>query len=87
MREKSWNKQQFACSPILVLDEWAADQDVYFKDIFYREILEDLTRRGKTVIVISHDDRYFGQADRLVRLEEGQLHLSEATPLEGEEEG
>ena len=73
--------------PLIVLDEWAADQDVRFKDIFYREILDDLTRRGKTVIVISHDDRYFGQADRLVRLEDGQLHLSEATPLEGEGEG
>ena len=59
--------------PILVLDEWAADQDVYFKDIFYREILDDLIARGKTVIVISHDDRYFGQAHRLLKLEEGRV--------------
>ncbi len=72
--------------PIIVLDEWAADQDVRFKDIFYREILEDLTKRGKTVIVISHDDRYFGQADRLVRLEDGRLSVSSTPVLDGGDE-
>ena len=40
---------------------------------FYREVLPDLRARGRTVIVISHDDRYFGVADRVVRLEGGIL--------------
>ena len=28
---------------------------------------------GKAVLVISHDDRYFHLADRLIRMENGQL--------------
>ncbi|MFQ6538416.1 MULTISPECIES: cyclic peptide export ABC transporter [Aphanothece] len=59
--------------PICLFDEWAADQDPLFKDLFYREILPDLQSKGKTVIVISHDDRYFDSADRLVKLEEGRI--------------
>jgi len=59
--------------PIYVFDEWASDQDPMFKRIFYYEILPDLKARGKTVIAISHDDRYYGVADRLVKLERGRL--------------
>lgn len=59
--------------PLYLFDEWAADQDPYFKEVFYKSILGELKRRGKTVIVISHDDRYFGEGDRLLKLEDGQL--------------
>jgi putative ATP-binding cassette transporter len=59
--------------PIYLFDEWAADQDPYFKRIFYTQILPELTKRGKTVLVISHDDRYFHAADRIVKLEYGRL--------------
>lgn len=59
--------------PICVFDEWAADQDPAFKEVFYREILSELKARGKTVIAITHDDRYFGCADRCVQLESGRL--------------
>ncbi|OYO31758.1 cyclic peptide export ABC transporter [Janthinobacterium sp. PC23-8] len=59
--------------PFLVFDEWAADQDPVFKEVFYREVLPELRAQGKTVLVISHDDRYFGLADRLLRMENGQL--------------
>ena len=59
--------------PFLVFDEWAADQDPVFKDVFYRELLPELRARGKAVLVISHDDRYFHLADRLVRMENGQV--------------
>jgi putative pyoverdin transport system ATP-binding/permease protein len=59
--------------PILVFDEWAADQDPAFRQIFYAELLPDLKRLGKTIVVISHDDRYFGAADRLVRLRQGKI--------------
>jgi putative ATP-binding cassette transporter len=65
--------------PIYVFDEWAADQDPQFKEVFYRRLLPDLKARGKAVLVISHDDRYFGVADRLLKLEQGQLVL-EAVP-------
>ncbi|MDB4953093.1 MAG: transporter ATP-binding protein [Myxococcales bacterium] len=59
--------------PVMVFDEWAADQDPGFKRIFYREILPDLKARGKAVLVISHDDRYFDVADRMLKLEDGKL--------------
>lgn len=59
--------------PFLVFDEWAADQDPVFKEVFYRELLPDLKAQGKAVLVISHDDRYFHLGDRLLRLEDGRL--------------
>ncbi|HEY0018778.1 MAG TPA: cyclic peptide export ABC transporter [Longimicrobium sp.] len=59
--------------PIYLFDEWAADQDPLFKEVFYQKLLPDLKARGKTVVVISHDDRYYGAADRIVRLDEGRI--------------
>ncbi len=58
--------------PVLVFDEWAADQDPTFRRIFYTELLPELKRLGKTIIVISHDDRYFDVADHLLRLRDGK---------------
>ncbi|MFC6978510.1 cyclic peptide export ABC transporter [Microbulbifer taiwanensis] len=63
--------------PFLVFDEWAADQDPVFKDVFYRELLPELKAEGKAVLVISHDDRYFHLGDRLLKLEHGQLSVAE----------
>jgi putative ATP-binding cassette transporter len=59
--------------PFLLFDEWAADQDPVFKDVFYGEVLPELKAMGKSVLVISHDDRYFHLADQLVRMENGQV--------------
>ena len=58
---------------LFILDEWAADQDGAFKRWFYREWLPELRQSGRTAVVISHDDRYFDVADRILRLEQGQL--------------
>jgi len=58
--------------PIYVFDEWAADQDPHFKEIFYTELLPELKSRGKTVVVVSHDDKYYPLADRLFKLEYGK---------------
>ncbi len=59
--------------PIYVFDEWAADQDPFFKKVFYLQILPELKRRGKTVLVITHDDRYYACADRIIKLDYGQV--------------
>ena len=59
--------------PICVFDEWAKDQDPSYKDVFYTEILPSLRARGKCVLVITHDDRYFHLADRCLKLEYGRL--------------
>jgi len=74
---------------IYVFDEWAADQDPLFKEVFYHQLLPDLKARGKTVIVISHDDRFYHVGDRVIKLENGQVVSDTscnskllATPLE-----
>jgi putative pyoverdin transport system ATP-binding/permease protein len=59
--------------PIYLFDEWAADQDPSFREIFYQELLPELKRRGKTILAISHDDRYFYLADRLIKLDYGKI--------------
>jgi putative ATP-binding cassette transporter len=59
--------------PFYVFDEWASDQDPLFKDVFYTQLLPELRSRGKSVLVITHDDRYFDRADRLIRLDYGQI--------------
>jgi putative ATP-binding cassette transporter len=59
--------------PVYVFDEWAADQDPRFREIFYTRLLPELKGRGKAVLVITHDERYFHVADRVVRLDDGRL--------------
>jgi putative ATP-binding cassette transporter len=59
--------------PVMMFDEWAADQDPTFRRVFYTELLPDLKRRGKTLIVVSHDDRYFDAADRIIRMDAGRI--------------
>ncbi len=59
--------------PVYVFDEWASDQDPAFKEVFYIQLLPELKRRGKAVLVISHDDRYFAAADRVLRMDYGKL--------------
>ncbi|MDE2464711.1 MAG: cyclic peptide export ABC transporter [Alphaproteobacteria bacterium] len=58
---------------VMVLDEFGADQDPEHRHRFYREWLGDLKAMGKTVIVVSHDDRYFDAADRIIRLDFGRV--------------
>ncbi|WP_424962271.1 cyclic peptide export ABC transporter [Ekhidna sp.] len=62
---------------IYLFDEWAANQDPYFKDIFYNKIIPFLKEKGKTLIVITHDDRYFGLSDHLLKLRDGKLQKEE----------
>ncbi|HEX7318157.1 MAG TPA: cyclic peptide export ABC transporter [Pyrinomonadaceae bacterium] len=59
--------------PIYLFDEWAADQDPVFKETFYYKLLPGLKDRGKTVVVISHDDHYYHVADRVIKLDYGQI--------------
>jgi putative ATP-binding cassette transporter len=58
---------------LYVFDEWAADQDPVFKEVFYRQMLPELRQRGKAVVVISHDDRFFDAADRLLVMDTGRI--------------
>lgn len=59
--------------PVFVLDEWAAEQDPFFRRYFYETLLPQLKRAGKTVIAVTHDDQYFACADRVIKFDYGQV--------------
>jgi len=59
--------------PVLVLDEWAADQDPHFRRLFYEDILPAYRAQGKVVICVTHDDRWFGVADQVLAMRDGRF--------------
>jgi putative ATP-binding cassette transporter len=59
--------------PVLVLDEWAADQDPGFRRVFYEELLPGLRRSDRIIVCVTHDDRYFGACDRVLDMDEGRF--------------
>jgi putative ATP-binding cassette transporter len=59
--------------PILVLDEWAADQDPHFRKYFYEVLIPKFKKDGKTIIAVTHDDVYFKHADRVIKFDYGQI--------------
>lgn len=64
---------------IVVYDEVAADQDPVFRRKYYEEILPALQRQGKTIVAVTHDDRYFSAADRLLKMEAGRIVANDTT--------
>jgi putative pyoverdin transport system ATP-binding/permease protein len=64
--------------PILIFDEWAADQDPTFRKHFYHDILPALKKEGKTIIAATHDDHYFHTADRVIEMDFGHFVESAA---------
>lgn len=72
--------------PLLILDEWAAEQDPLNRKLFYTRWLEDMRKMGKTIIAVSHDDDYYHTADRVIRFDYGKIvsdaiHTSPTSPL------
>ncbi len=59
--------------PVLILDEWAADQDPYFRKFFYEVLVPKFKKQGKTIIAVTHDDAYFDQADRIIKFDYGKI--------------
>ncbi|OFE12336.1 hypothetical protein PHACT_03620 [Pseudohongiella acticola] len=70
--------------PVLILDEWAADQDPQTRKFFYRTLLPEFRASGKTLVVVTHDDRYFDCADHHYYVEEGRITLHSGTQGEGD---
>jgi putative pyoverdin transport system ATP-binding/permease protein len=66
--------------PICIFDEWAANQDPLFKQVFYHKLLPELRAAGKALLVISHDESHFDIADRVIHLQDGRIY--ERSPLE-----
>ena len=59
--------------PVYLFDEYAAEQDVHYREHFYKTILPALKSRGKLVIAVTHDERYWHVADRVIRLDLGRI--------------
>jgi putative ATP-binding cassette transporter len=59
--------------PVLVLDEFAADQDPAFRTFFYRTLLPELRAQGRTIVAATHDDAYFDCCDQLVKMDMGRI--------------
>ena len=72
--------------PIYIFDEWTADQDPHYREIFYTRLLPELRSRGKTIIVVTHDDRHYHLGDRVVRLEYGKVAADTARPCSARSE-
>lgn len=70
--------------PVLILDEWAADQDPQTRKFFYRTLLPEFRASGKTLVVVTHDDRYFDCADHHYHVEEGRITLISAHQGQGD---
>jgi len=66
--------------PVYLFDEWAADQDPSYRHLFYTQIVPELRNRGKTVIIVSHDDRYFSQGTRILALNAGRIADKSSQP-------
>jgi cyclic peptide transporter len=58
---------------ILVLDEWAAEQDPQFRDYFYSFLLPHFKDLGKTMLLVTHDDYYFSYCDRIIKFDFGKI--------------
>jgi len=62
--------------PIMILDEWTAEQDPEFRRKFYDELLPEMMQAGATLVVITHDDRYLDELHlpaRRIRMDEGRI--------------
>jgi putative ATP-binding cassette transporter len=59
--------------PILVLDEWTADQDPDFRIEFFERLIPELKAQGQTIIAVTHDERFFDCCDRLLHLADGRI--------------
>ncbi len=62
--------------PIMLLDEWTAEQDPEFRRKFYDELLPEMMQAGATIVVITHDDRYLDElhlSARRIKMDEGRI--------------
>lgn len=68
-------------SPIYLFDEWAADQDPDYRRFFYRTLLPRMREAGKIVLAVTHDDHYFDVADKVIKMNQGQLEIISDTKM------
>ncbi len=58
---------------IYFFDEITADQDPQYRKYFFEVVLPYIKSKGRSVIMITHDDRFFNSCDYLYKLDCGVL--------------
>ncbi len=58
---------------VYIFDEWVAYQDITSKNIFYTRVLPYLKDQAKLVINVAHDYSYGDVADKVLRMEDGNI--------------
>ena len=64
-----WESRGFCSTAAAIMGD-APDPE--FRHRFYTEIVPALKARGKALLVVSHDDRYFAGADRILNMADGR---------------
>ena len=67
---------------ILVLDEWAAEQDIYFRHYFYHTLIPMLLQMNKTIVLVTHDSGFSADAGRVLEFDFGTI-ISDRKIAEG----
>jgi putative ATP-binding cassette transporter len=67
--------------PVLVLDEYTADQDPAARDHFFSVVLPRLKAEGRTVVAVIHGASLPDCADRVIGLADGRLVADARDPL------
>jgi len=61
--------------PLILMDEWVAEQDPEFREYFYNKVIPVLRSMGKTMLLITHHDQYFDLADRVFHFDNGKVQI------------
>jgi putative ATP-binding cassette transporter len=62
--------------PIILLDEWTAEQDPEFRHKFYNGLVPRMKKAGATIVAITHDERYLDDLKfpaRKIHMDEGRI--------------
>lgn len=59
--------------PLIILDEWAAEQDPQNRSAFYHKWIGQIRDSGKTILAVTHDDDFFDLADRTIKFNAGRI--------------
>lgn len=58
---------------IFLFDELAANQDPGFREFIYKVLFPRMKEERKIVIACTHDDHYFGVADKVIKMDMGKI--------------
>ena len=66
--------------PVIILDEYAADQDPESRAFFYDVLLKKMRDTGQLVLVVTHDEQEYHKSDRLIKMDQGRIVSDQKNP-------